>query len=113
MRCEKKVCSLKNYAVDAYKNALRKINFPKYKYFEDVNHAYSDLFQKLMLHPVRLSESKGIHKIGLLKKYLKNLRKGTNSLKHLRKQDFLSIKNYIKRLNTMQKSQSDKKESIL
>ena len=30
------------------KNTLRKINFPKYEYFEDVNEAYSDFFQKLM-----------------------------------------------------------------
>ena len=39
---------LKNYAVDAYNNALKKINFPNYEYFEDVNRAYSDFFQKLM-----------------------------------------------------------------
>ena len=41
-------CSLKNYAVDAYKNALKKINFPNYEYFQDVNWTYSDFFQKLM-----------------------------------------------------------------
>ena len=40
--------SLKNYAVDGYKNALRKTNFPNYEYFEDVNRVYSDFFQKLM-----------------------------------------------------------------
>ena len=40
--------SLKNYAVDAYINALKKINFPNYEYFEDVNWAYPDFFQKLM-----------------------------------------------------------------
>ena len=40
--------SLKNYVADSYKNALRKINFPNYEYFEDVNRAYSDFFQKLM-----------------------------------------------------------------
>ena len=39
---------LKNCAVDAYNNALKKINFPIYEYFEDVNRAYSDFFQKLM-----------------------------------------------------------------
>ena len=42
-----KFCSLKNYAVDAYKNALEKINFPNYEYFEDASRAYSDFFQKL------------------------------------------------------------------
>ena len=36
--------SRKNYAVDAYKNALRKINFPNCEYFEDVNRAFSDFF---------------------------------------------------------------------
>ena len=39
---------LKNCAADAYKNALREIDFPNYQYFEDVNRAYSDLFKKLM-----------------------------------------------------------------
>ena len=40
--------SFKNYAVDAYKNALRKINFPNFEYSKDVNRMYSDFFQKLM-----------------------------------------------------------------
>ena len=57
-----------------------------------------------MLHPVRLSNSKGILKIGLLEKYWKNLGQGTNSLKHSRKPGFISIKNYIKMLNTTHKS---------
>ena len=35
-----KSCLLKNYTVDAYKNALRKMNFPNYEYFEYVNQAY-------------------------------------------------------------------------
>ena len=35
------------YAVGADKNAMREINFPSYKYSEDVNWVYSD-FQKLM-----------------------------------------------------------------
>ena len=43
-----KFYSLKNYAFDAYKNTLRKINFPNHKYFEDVKRAYSDFFIKLM-----------------------------------------------------------------
>ena len=32
--------SLKNYAVDAYNNALKKINFSNYEYFENINRAY-------------------------------------------------------------------------
>ena len=46
---KKKFRSLKNYAVDDYKNALRKINSPNYKNFEDVNQVYSDFFQILMI----------------------------------------------------------------
>lgn len=40
--------SFKNYAVDGYKNALRKINIPNYECFEDVNRAYLDIFQKII-----------------------------------------------------------------
>ena len=40
--------SLNNYAVDAYKNALKKIDFRNDEYFKDVNQTYSDFFQKLM-----------------------------------------------------------------
>ena len=40
--------SFKTYVTDAYKNAPRKINFPNYKYFEDVNQACADFFQKVM-----------------------------------------------------------------
>ena len=94
--------------VDAY-IFLKKINFPNYKYFEDVNWAYSDFFEKLMtvlptLHPVRLNKSKGILKTGLMERYLRNLGQGTKSLKCLRKQGFISIKSYIKRLSATQKS---------
>ena len=41
--------SIKNYAVNAYNNASREMNFPNHEYFEDVNRAYSDFFQKLMI----------------------------------------------------------------
>ena len=41
--------SIKNYSVNAYKNASREMNFPNYEYFEDVNRAYSDFFQNLMI----------------------------------------------------------------
>ena len=58
----------------------------------------------MSIAPLRLSESKGILKIGLMEKYLKNLGQGTNSRKHSRKRGFISIKNYIKRLNTTHES---------
>ena len=37
--------SFKKYTVDAYKDALKKVNFPNYELFSDVNEAYSDFFQ--------------------------------------------------------------------
>ena len=39
-----------------------------------------------------------LFQISLIGKYLKNLGQGKKSLKHSRKQDFISIKDYIKRL---------------
>ena len=39
-------CSFKKYTVDAYKDALNKVNFPSYELFNDVNEAYSNFFQK-------------------------------------------------------------------
>ena len=48
------------------------------------------------MHPVRPNESKGILKIGLMERYLKNLGKRTNSLKRSRKRGIISIKSYNK-----------------
>ena len=36
--------SFKKYIVDAYKDARKKVNFPNYKPFNDVNEAYSNFF---------------------------------------------------------------------
>ena len=41
--------SFKKYTVDAYKDALKKVNFPDYKLFNDVNEAYSNFFQKIRI----------------------------------------------------------------
>ena len=37
----------KKYTFDAYKDALKKLNFTNYKLFNDVNEAYSNFFQKI------------------------------------------------------------------
>ena len=79
-----KFCSLKSYAVDVYRKALREIHFPNYKNFVDVNQAYSNFFQKLMrvidnVAPCKTKRVKGRLKIGLIEKYLKNLSQETNS----------------------------------
>ena len=41
------VRSLKKYSVEAYTNTLRKINFPNYDTFSNVNVAYTDLVKKI------------------------------------------------------------------
>ena len=33
--------------MDAYKDALKKVNFPNYKLFNDTNEAYSNFFQNI------------------------------------------------------------------
>ena len=39
----------KKCTVDAYKDASKKVNFPNYKLFNDVNEAYSSFFQKIRI----------------------------------------------------------------
>ena len=41
--------SFKKYAVDAYKDALKKVNFPNYEPFNAVNEAHSNFFQKIRI----------------------------------------------------------------
>ena len=41
--------SFKKYTVDAYKDALNKVNFPNYELFNDVNETYSNFFQKIRI----------------------------------------------------------------
>ena len=37
----------RKYTVDAYKDALKNVNFPNCELFDDVNEAYSNFFQKI------------------------------------------------------------------
>ena len=41
--------SFKKYTVDTYKDALKKVNFPNYELFNDVNEVYSNFFQKIRI----------------------------------------------------------------
>ena len=41
--------SFKNYIVYSYEEALKQIDFPNYETFDDVNGAYSNFFQKIMI----------------------------------------------------------------
>ena len=61
------------------------------------------------IHPVRLSESMWILKIGLMEKYSKNLGHRTNFSRRSRKRGFISIKNKMKRLNSTQNTKSKQK----
>ena len=93
---------------------MRKISFPITNILkmsiQRSQTSFKNWWQSLtLLHPVKLNEWMVIIKIGLTEKYLKNLGQGTNSLKRSKKRGFISIKNYIKRLNTTHKSQSQQK----
>ena len=100
--------SLKNYAVDAYINALKKINFPNYEYFEDVNRAYSDFFQKLMtvidnIAPCKTKRVRGNTQNWFDGEVLEKLRSRDKLFKAFKKTR-LHTDSYIKRLNTTHKS---------
>ena len=41
--------SFKKYTVDAYKDDLKKVNFPNCELFNDINEAYSNFFQKVRI----------------------------------------------------------------
>ena len=101
-------CSRKNYAVDAYKNALKKINFPNYEYFEDVNRAYSDFFQKLMSVIDNIARCKtkrvnGNNQNWFDGEVLEKLKSRDKLFKAFKKTR-LHTDSYIKRLNTTHKS---------
>ena len=48
--CHKQITflSLKNYSPEIYEEAMRKITFPNYEIFDDINTAYENVIQKLM-----------------------------------------------------------------
>ena len=100
--------SLKDYTVDAYKNALKKINFPNYEYFEDVNRAYSDFFQKLMSVIDNIARCKtkrvnGNNQNWFDGEVLEKLKSRDKLFKAFKKTR-LHTDSYIKRLNTTHKS---------
>ena len=102
-------CSLKKYGVDAYKNNLREINFPGYKYFEDVNEAYSDFFQKLMtvtdnVAPCKTKRVKGNTQNWCDKEVLQKCRSRDKLFKAYMKMRLHINKELLKRLNMMHKS---------
>ena len=50
--------SFKKYTVDAYKDALKKVSFPNYELFNDINEAYSNFFQEIrILRPKVLKQT--------------------------------------------------------
>ena len=46
--------SFKNYNVDSYKEVLKQLDFPNYETFDDVNGAYCNFFQKIMIALTKL-----------------------------------------------------------
>ena len=50
--------SFKKYTVDAYKDTLKKVSFPNYELFSDVNEAYSNCFRKIRIAVDSIAPSK-------------------------------------------------------
>ena len=44
-----KIRSLKNYTIELYQEALKNIDFPNYETFTNMNDAYKDFIEKIML----------------------------------------------------------------
>ena len=42
-------CLFKKYTADTYKDNMKKVNFPNYELFNDINEAYSSFFQKIKI----------------------------------------------------------------
>ena len=110
-RCAQKIKFglFKNYAVDAYKNSLRGINCPNYGCFEDINRAYSDFFQKLMIiinnaAPYKTKRVKGNSQNWFDGEVLEKLRPIDKLFKVFKKTRLHINKELSERLNTMQKS---------
>ena len=62
--CHKEItfCSLKNYSPEIYEEALRKLSFPKYELFDDIDPAYENFIKKVMavIDNLASSKNKGI-----------------------------------------------------
>ena len=70
--------SIKNYTVDSYEEALKRLDFPNYKTFDDVNGTYCNFFQKIMtvidkIAPYRNSE--GLEKLNGRDKFFQKFKK--------------------------------------
>ena len=50
--------SLKNYSSEVYEEALRKLSFPNYELFDDIDKAYENFIQKVMAVIDNLAASK-------------------------------------------------------
>ena len=58
--CHKQITfrSLKNYSPEIYEEALRKLSFPNYELFDDIDTAYENFIQKVMAVNDNLASSK-------------------------------------------------------
>ena len=58
--CHKQITfrSLKNYSPEIYEEALRKLSFPNYELFDDIDRAYENFIQKVMAVIDNLGPSK-------------------------------------------------------
>ena len=100
------VRSLKKYSVEAYTNALRKINFPNYDTFSNVNVAYTNLVKKISntidsVAPIKELRIKNNTQGWLIMKLRMLSKKETNILRNSRSQIYILIIISTLKQNTM------------
>ena len=101
----KQITFIHKYTVDAYKDALRKVNFPNYELFNDINEAYSNSFQKIRIvvdsiAPFKTKRVKANTQKWFGGDVLENINTRDFS-KNLRNLDFILIKSCTKKQNTI------------
>ena len=98
--------SFKKYTVDAYKDDLKKVNFPNCELFNDINEAYSNFFQKVRIvvdsiAPCKTKRVKANTQKWFDGEILENINTKKLRINTLRNLDFILIKSCTKKQNTI------------
>ena len=98
--------SFKKYTVDAYKDDLKKVNFPNCELFNDINEAYLNFFQKVRIvvdsiAPCKTKRVKANTRKWFDGEILENINTKKLRINTLRNLDFILIKSCTKKQNTI------------
>ena len=98
-----RVRSLNKYTPELLIKELKKINFPKYNIFSNVNIAYLDLVEKILSVVDKIAPFKDLRIKNNTQDWLDDeVAKAINVLSSSNQQSCILMKTYIKKLNIMQ-----------